>query len=468
MDFFGQCYTLIMTTIHRSPVIVSALGLLLLSGCSTALHRAASAGDAARVERELAAGAPVEGPAAWNDPDTPLIVAAGSGQVEVMEILLKNGADVNRQSNIGWSPIGLAARHCHLEAVKFLVSHGAEANLNFDRWSKSPILSLAAGNCPAAIPLLISAGADPVVGLEGCSSAWQPAYVARCQQALQRYQPRAQTIAAADPATTEPPSQRQKAVEVTEPAAPASDIDQPARTGASRPDDFALVIGIEDYQGLPKADFGARDARTARKHFEALGLPARNIISLEGPAATGNKIKSYLEEWLPLNVKEDSTLLIYFSGHGAPDPQTGQAYLVPWDGDPQFLKSTAYPLKKLYADLAKTKARHVIVALDACFSGAGGRSVLAKGARPLVTKFDQGVAPDGRITILAAASEDQITGTLDDQGHGMFTYFFLKGLGEGKKSAQTLFDYISPRVQDEARRQNRQQTPALIGPDAPL
>jgi hypothetical protein len=248
----------------------------------------------------------------------------------------------------------------------------------------------------------------------------------------------------------------------------SSDVDQPAKAGAARPHDFALVIGIEDYQSLPKAEFGARDARAVRRHFEALGLPPRNIISLEGPAATGNKVKSYVEEWLPLNVREDSTLFVYFSGHGAPDPQTGHAYLVPWDGDPQFLKSTAHPLKKFYADLAKTKAKHVIVALDACFSGAGGRSVLAKGARPLVMKIDQETVPDGRITILAAASGSQITGTLEGQGHGMFTYFFLKGLGEGKRSAQELFDYLNPLVQDEARRQNREQTPALLGADAPL
>jgi len=156
-------------------------------------------------------------------------------------------------------------------------------------------------------------------------------------------------------------------------------------------------------------------------------------------------------------------LWVYYSGHGAPDPQTGEAFLVPWDGDPQFLRSTAYPLKNLYADLAKTRARRVIVALDACFSGAGGRSVLAKGARPLVTKVEQGIVPEGKITVFAAASGDQITGTLDEQRHGMFSYFFFKGLGDGKSSAKALFDYLSPRVQDEARRQNREQTPVLLG-----
>lgn len=250
-----------------------------------------------------------------------------------------------------------------------------------------------------------------------------------------------------------------------------SDIDAPARRGAERPDDFALVIGIEDYQSVPKADYGARDAKTVRKHLEALGFPPRNIVSLTGPEATGSKLRSYLEEWLPLNVKETSTLLVYYSGHGAPDIKTGDAYLVPWDGDPKFLKSTALPLTKLYSDLSKTKAKRVIVALDACFSGAGGRSVLAKGARPLVARIADIAPTDGSLIVFAAASGDEITGSLDEQGHGMFTYYLLKGLeADPKASAKSLFQYVMPRVQDDARRQNRVQTPVLAGAslDEPL
>ncbi|MDD5303880.1 MAG: caspase family protein [Elusimicrobia bacterium] len=244
----------------------------------------------------------------------------------------------------------------------------------------------------------------------------------------------------------------------------SSDIDAPVRRGAERPDDFALVIGIEEYQSVPKADYGARDAKTVRRHLEALGFPSRNIISLTGPEATGSKLRSYLEEWLPLNVKENSTLFVYYSGHGAPDIKTGDAYLVPWDGDPKFLKSTALPLTKLYSDLSKTKAKRVIVALDACFSGAGGRSVLAKGARPLIAKIADTAPVGGNLTVLAAASGDEITGSLDDQGHGMFTYYLLKGLeADPKASAKSLFQYVMPRVQDDARRQNRVQTPVLAG-----
>lgn len=248
---------------------------------------------------------------------------------------------------------------------------------------------------------------------------------------------------------------------------PVSDVDVPSARLPERPDDFALIIGIEEYQSVPKADYGARDAKTVQLHLRALGFPARNIVSLLGPEATASKLRGYLEEWLPLNVTPASTLFVYYSGHGAPDVASGDAYLVPWDGDPKFLKSTALPLKKVYADLSKTKAKRVIVALDACFSGAGGRSVLAKGARPLVTKVEEAVPASANMIVLAAASGDEITGSLDEQGHGMFTYHLLKGLAaEPRASAERLFQYVTTRVQEDARRQNRVQTPVLAGETA--
>ena len=103
---------------------------------------------------------------------------------------------------------------------------------------------------------------------------------------------------------------------------------------------------------------------------------------------------------------------------------------------------------------------------------AGGRSILAKGAPPLVLRVDTGAIPRD-LTVFAAASGEQITGTLADKGHGMFTFFFLKGLegaakdASGAVTAKGLYDYLKPRVQDEARRQNRDQEPGLFSQKDP-
>ncbi|MDD5628470.1 MAG: caspase family protein [Elusimicrobia bacterium] len=246
-------------------------------------------------------------------------------------------------------------------------------------------------------------------------------------------------------------------------------MDKPAYRLPPQFGDFAVVVGIGKYSDVPEAQFAERDAQAVRNHLVALGFPERNIKSLIGSRATKGNLEAYVEDWLPRNVKDGGRVFFFFSGHGAPDPESGQAYLMPWDGNPSYLNKTAYPLKKLYAKLGSLKAKQVIVALDACFSGAGGRSVLAKGTRPLVTKVDMDVAPDSKLVLFAAAAARETTSTLEEQGHGIFTYYFLRGLGgeakdgSGAVTARGLFDYLKPKVQDAASRQNRDQTPMLEG-----
>ena len=249
-----------------------------------------------------------------------------------------------------------------------------------------------------------------------------------------------------------------------------SDVDRPTFRLKEKPADFAMVVGIEKYSNdLPAALFAERDARAVKEHLLALGYPERNIKFLIGDRASRANLEAYLEDWLPRNVTEDSRVFFYFSGHGAPNPESGQAYLVPWDGNPNFLEKTAYPVKKLYAGLNGLKARQVVVALDSCFSGAGGRSVLAEGVRPLVAKVDASVSTGGKIVLFAAASAQGVTSSLKEQGHGIFTYFFLKGLGgaakdpSGAVTPRGLYDFLKPKVQDSASRQNRDQTPVLEG-----
>jgi uncharacterized caspase-like protein len=245
-----------------------------------------------------------------------------------------------------------------------------------------------------------------------------------------------------------------------------SEVDEPSYKLREDPTKYAVVVGVENYESLPSADYAERDAKAIRRHLLALGYPERNLIYLTGEKAGKSGIEKYVESWLPRNVDENSSVFFYFSGHGAPDAATGQAFLMPWDGDAKFLDSTGYPVKKLYAHLAALKAKRIVVALDSCFSGAGGRSVIAKGARPLMTRVDAALPASDKLTVLAAASGEEITGSAEAEGHGLFTYYLLKGLNDrdGSATVKSLYDYLRPQVQDAARRDNRDQTPQLLAP----
>jgi len=175
-----------------------------------------------------------------------------------------------------------------------------------------------------------------------------------------------------------------------------------------------------------------------------------------------------------LDLEKDSSVFIYYSGHGTPNTKSGDAYLVPYDGDPTFIEKTGYPLKRLYAALEKLPVKDVTVVLDSCFSGAGGRSVLAQGAKPMVLSVENAIVAGGKTVVLAASSGDQVSSAYVDKGHGLFTYFFLKGLqGEGDVNKDgiiemtELYGYLKPQVQRVARKQfNNEQTPQLLaGPE---
>jgi hypothetical protein len=236
---------------------------------------------------------------------------------------------------------------------------------------------------------------------------------------------------------------------------------------------YAIVIGIENYrQKLPKADFAVADAKIISEYLtKTMGYPEENVITLINEHATKSDFEKYFERWLSNNVEKNSSVFIYFSGHGAPDHKTGGAYLVPYDGDPSFIAETGYSLKRMYDALGKLPAKEIIVALDSCFSGAGGRSVIAKGARPLVMNLQSNVALSKNMTVLSASSGEQISSTYDEKGHGLFTYFMLKGIKDedvvnqdGSIKMDDLFGYIKPQVERIARKQyNNEQTPQLIG-----
>jgi len=64
---------------------------------------------------------------------TSLHVAATGGNVEVVGLLLKHGADVNAASHIGATPLDNAITYSRSqEVVDLLLEHGAEGNTDWD------------------------------------------------------------------------------------------------------------------------------------------------------------------------------------------------------------------------------------------------------------------------------------------------------------------------------------------------
>ena len=110
--------------IYKSPEIADLLRKH--GGKHGTIHMAAKAGDAEAVKEFLAAGTDVK----RDDPFTPLIAAATDGHMEVIELLIANGADVNAKANdqLGGTALHMTANLGHKKIVELLVAAGADVN----------------------------------------------------------------------------------------------------------------------------------------------------------------------------------------------------------------------------------------------------------------------------------------------------------------------------------------------------
>lgn len=227
-----------------------------------------------------------------------------------------------------------------------------------------------------------------------------------------------------------------------------SSLPLPPKVAARDPNALAIIIGVERYrENLPSANFAESDARAVAVAAKSvLGADDDRIVLLLGERATLADFQKYFEGWLPAHAGPDAKVLVYFAGNGAPGGKSGGGSLVPYDGDPNFLPETSFPLERLYAALGRLPGG-ATVALDSCFSGAGMRSVLPAGARTSL-RGRAARLPAG-VTVISAASPGQTCGL--DEDAGLFTRYFLQGLKERDGNMKAAFDFLEPEVKKAAQ-----------------
>jgi hypothetical protein len=236
---------------------------------------------------------------------------------------------------------------------------------------------------------------------------------------------------------------------------------------APQPANYALIVGIERYRDVPAATGGRADAEQfAQLAKQTLGLKDDHVRLATEDHATRTDVLEGLK-WLRDNVTAGGRVYFYFSGHGAPSPDTS-TYLLPYDGDPRDVAGTAIAMSDVMSQLGQTHAHDVLAIVDSCFSGAGGRSVLPPGARPLIRVMEAQPAP--QMALFTASQGDEISGLAPGESGGVFTKYVTMGLGNGDADTngdgqivlQELSDWVSPRVARDSKTDKREQHPKLV------
>jgi uncharacterized protein len=168
----------------------------------TALHWAAMKNDAELARMLAYAGANVKATTRLGA-NTPLVIAARTGNAAVVEVLLGAGADAKAPTSTGTTPLMLAAASGSVEAVKALIAAGAEVDAREKSMQQTALMFAAAYARVDVMKALIAAGADvkattKVVNLSSLTSPDEEAF-------RQQQQPPAPAAAARPAAATPEP-----------------------------------------------------------------------------------------------------------------------------------------------------------------------------------------------------------------------------------------------------------------------
>ena len=156
-----QATSAVASSCTATDLFLASTGLMFGSAkVALSLHAAAAAGDAARVESLLEAGADA---GAGNDRGwTPMYVAAHYGHVHIIKILAGSPiADVNAPNSRGWTPLHVAVVCGHDDVVDWLVSCGGADVDAVSVAGETPLILAAKHNRTNMIDILQSSGKEP-------------------------------------------------------------------------------------------------------------------------------------------------------------------------------------------------------------------------------------------------------------------------------------------------------------------
>lgn len=232
---------------------------------------------------------------------------------------------------------------------------------------------------------------------------------------------------------------------------------------------YALVIGIETYRDLPSPTGAAADARRISRLFrKGFGLPDGHVRTLVDDRATRSDVRAAID-WLTSSVPNGGRIYFYYAGHGSPDPTTSTSLILPYEASQSTLRQTGISLDEIVGEMENSGAQSTIAFIDACFSGEGSRSITAEGERPTVPVDLVDEQNRGASIVYAASESDQISGPNAEDDGGLFTDYLVGALGRGRAdidgdgqiTIDELETWVTPRVEREASKLSREQTPEM-------
>ncbi len=217
------------------------------------------------------------------------------------------------------------------------------------------------------------------------------------------------------------------------------------------PTKWAFVIAAEDYDETDDVAYSVESGKTfVELAQKVLGVSERRTYALIGEEATTGKIKNNLNKLLKF-VQAGDTIYFYYSGHGIPDIETKEPYILPKDLDPSFVTDEPQlKLANIYKTLQESNAAKVVAFIDSCFSGATDNKTLFKGvaAPRLVAKTIK--IDDTKMVVMTAGKDKQFSNMYADKNMRLFSYYMMKSIIEGKDNVRDIYKDTRSNVETKS------------------
>ena len=195
----------------------------------------------------------------------------------------------------------------------------------------------------------------------------------------------------------------------------------------------AVVIGNRNYAKLPPSETSANDAGAVYAILtEYLGVRQDNVIDLrDARQADFNAVFGSLgvegELARIVRARSGARVIVYYSGHGATDSESGETYLLPVESEPFREALTGYRLSTLYTNLAALGARSALLVLEAEFGRDRSATILPPNLPDMAATALPPAALSG-VTVLAASDRGQRTLIDTTYDVGLFTRYLVEAL----------------------------------------
>jgi tetratricopeptide (TPR) repeat protein len=247
-----------------------------------------------------------------------------------------------------------------------------------------------------------------------------------------------------------------------------------------QPNYYAVVIGVSRFEHLPEEEwlqYADRDANTFYDFITSprgRAFPPENVFLMTDEEALSQAMRSRLGSTLAKKIKPEDTVYIFIATHGTVENVAAkEGYIMAYDSDREDLYSSALAMRELGNVMQNRlkNARRIFLFADVCRAGKLGQ---VQGA---VNRYIEDASSKTETLGLLASRPNEFSRESDEWGggHGVFTYYLLKGLmGEADLdkdstvTASELISYLQSNVEDATERQQHIRDFGDFEPETPM